>query len=389
MKKQPTPEEYIYALEALKDFRIRQSEEFEQWIQDESHRQLFREVSDYWEAMMNMEPGMAPDTERAWKRFTKKTGCRPNAHRNSRFSGKQIGWSIAIAATLLTAVWLISPFANKTDKTVVAVYPAIEEPQEVVLHTESGLAFTLTDQQDKQLVEEEGAEIVDQENVLRYHQTAEKETLAMHTLTTPRGKNFKVILDDGTEVWLNAESSLRYPVKFTDEERVVELEGEAFFHVAKDSKRAFIVKNQATEAHVLGTQFNFRAYSRESRHITLVSGSVKISDPTSVNELILEPGQDVKLGENKLTAHPVDTNEYTAWTRGLFYFDNTQLTEIMKAIGRWYNLTIVFTDETSMQYHFSFWASREETPQQTIERLNRVGKVKAILEDDRIIIGKS
>ncbi len=391
MEKQPIPEEYEYALTALNNDRIRESEEFKEWIQEESHKLLYAELSECREAAMNLHEEMAPDTEQAWKQLSTRIKQEPHAIKkiNSR-KPAIIMWSCAAAAALLIALWLAFPSIDgeKINETqIAAIFPALDEPQEVVLHTDKGLAFTLTSPQNKQDIKQIGAEVIEQEEILRYRQSKE-ESVAMHTLTTPRGKDFKVVLDDGTEVWLNAESSLHYPIKFTGKERIVELTGEAFFHVAKDKTRPFIVKSNGTEAHVLGTQFNFRAYAEESRHITLVSGSVKVSDPNSTNELILQPGQDVLLGKETLCPREVDIDEYTAWTKGLFYFDNAPLTEIMKTVGRWYNLTIVFTDETSMYYHFSFWASRKETPLQTIDRLNQVGKVKAVLENEQIIIYK-
>lgn len=390
MEKQSISEEYEYALEALNDSRIRESKEFKAWIGDEAHRKLFAELSDYREATMNLQKEISPDTEQAWERFSTRIKPRPSFIKK-KVSHKQIMiWSCGIAAALLIIVWLALPtFTGKktTGTQVAAIFPALDEPQEVVLHTDKGLTFTLNSRQNEETIKQVGAEVNEQEEVLRYHQT-EEEKIAMHTLTTPRGKDFKVVLDDGTKVWLNAESCLRYPIKFTEKERIVELEGEAFFQVAKDETHPFVVKSNGTEARVLGTQFNFRAYAEESRHITLVSGSVKVSDPVSTNELILQPGQDVLLGEETLRPREVDVEEYTAWTKGLFYFDNTTLTEIMKTVGRWYNLTIIFTDEAAMHYHFSFWADRKETPLQTIERLNRVGKVKAVLEDEQIIISQ-
>ncbi len=387
MEKKSILEEYEYALAALNDCDIRQSESFKVWLQDESHKQLFAELCDCREATMNLHSEIAPDTEQAWRHFSTRIKPNPIAARKTRFGKRFILWSCSAAATLSVAVWFVFQGLSGEKKQAAAIFPALNEPQEVVLHTDKGLTFTLTSRKDEEDIKQVGAEVNEQEEVLRYRQS-QKENIAMHTLTTPRGKDFKVILDDGTEVWLNAESCLRYPVKFTGEKRVVELKGEAFFQVAKDKEHPFVVKSNGTEAHVLGTQFNFRAYAEGSRHITLISGSVKVSDPVSTNELILQPGQDVLLGEEILRPREVDVEEYTAWTKGLFYFDNTTLTEIMKTIGRWYNLTIVFTDEATMHYHFSFWADRKETPLQTIERLNRVGKVKAILEDEQIIISQ-
>ena len=150
------------------------------------------------------------------------------------------------------------------------------------------------------------------------------------------------------------------------------------------------MKSGTAETRVLGTEFNFRAYPHENRHVTLVSGSVIVSDTQKENELQLTPGEDAPLDENDLLLIPrkVDINEYVAWKDDLFCFREAELAEIMKAIGRWYNLTIVFTDEASMRYHFNFWAERTNQPEQVLQLLNQVGKVKATLEGSRITISK-
>lgn len=384
-EEQPIVEkDYEYALQALNDEAFRQSEEFITWLDDESHRTLFREMADSREALMNLTPEMAPDVDKAWNRINP----RPATSRRKRF----YIWaaSAAAVALLVTAYSIFSDGKEKTYAEKIAiVYPASDKVQEVELQTNEGRTMLIADRENKQLLEQTGARL--NAGTLIYQKVEETgETMATHTLSTPRGKQFKVVLEDGTEVWLNAESKLHYPQRFAEDERRVELEGEAFFHVAKDAARPFIVQSGTAETRVLGTEFNFRSYPQESRHVTLVSGSVIVSDSRKENNLQLKPGEDVTLDENDglLVPRKADVNEFTAWKEDLFCFREEKLIDIMKAIGRWYNLEIVFTDEAAMHYHFNFWAQRTDPPEEVLKLLNGVGKVKAGLEGNRITISK-
>lgn len=374
------PQDYEYALQALNDLQFRQSKNFSTWLSEESHRVLFQEMMNNREALMNLNPKMAPDIDKAWQRMP--------PHTKRSFIKRYYIWAASVAAIALLLVgYTFFSFPEQTQSEVAIVLPASDKSQEVTLQTDNGLEVAITDKHDKQLIAKTGAQL--EKEALNYQNTA-SETVAMHTLSTPRGKNFKIILEDGTEVWLNAESKLRYPARFTGKERIVELEGEAFFHVTKNPSCPFIVKSGSTETRVLGTEFNFRVYPNEDRHVTLVSGSIVVSDRRKENELKLIPGQDAALDayDQLLIARNVDLNEFTAWKDDLFCFRETELLNIMKAIGRWYNITIVFADNESMHYHFNFWAERNEGPEQVIKLLNDVGKVKATLENNKITISK-
>lgn len=384
-EKQPIAEQdYEYALRALNDWKFRQSEEFIAWLEEASHHTLFKEMMDSREALMNLNPQMAPDVEKAWKRIDP-------CSKASSIQKYYVWAASAVAITLLVigySIFSTTEEENRYTETAI-VFPASDRVQEIELQIGDGHIVSITDQANKQLLAKTGV-LLAAESLIYQNDTEVQEEVITHTLSTPRGKNFKLVLEDGTEVWLNAESKLHYPNRFTGKERKVTLEGEAFFHVAKDAARPFIVKSGTAETRVLGTEFNFRAYPHENRHVTLVSGSVIVSDTQKENELRLTPGEDVPLDENDLLLIPrkVDINEYVAWKDDLFCFREAKLAEIMKAIGRWYNLAIVFTDEDPMHYHFNFWAERTDQPEQVLKLLNQVGKVKATLEGNRITISK-
>ena len=207
----------------------------------------------------------------------------------------------------------------------------------------------------------------------------------IHTLKIPRGMNKQLTLTDGTQVWLNAESTLEYPETFEGKpNREVYLKGEAYFEVTKNASQPFRVKTDALETLVLGTSFNVRAYSKEDTQVTLVEGSVKVSDKHQ-NELRLQPGEHTDQKLNKTKVEKAD--DYHSWAEGMFYFDHTELVEIMRELGRWYNINIVFTNKEIMHERLHFQANRKGTLEDALELLNTMQKVNARIEKDKVVIG--
>jgi hypothetical protein len=173
-------------------------------------------------------------------------------------------------------------------------------------------------------------------------------------LATPLGGIYQITLPDGTKVWLNAGSSLKYPMSFAKNERRVSLEGEAFFEVTKDSARPFKVLSKGQEIEVLGTAFNVNAYPGNTAiKTTLVKGKVKLSNDKRYSEAIyLLPGQQsTNTNNGKIQLANVDTAPFTAWKEGLFYFDETPLSDALQQIGRWYNVEVKYKGEVP-QTHF-------------------------------------
>lgn len=160
-----------------------------------------------------------------------------------------------------------------------------------------------------------------------------------NTINTPRGGEFKVVLPDGTKVWLNASSSLKFPTAFTGQERNVELTGEAYFEVAKNKSMPFHVLSNDTEIEVLGTHFNVMAYPDEAElKATLLEGSVKV---TSKNQSeILVPGQQARI-KDKITVIPAP-EDAIAWKKGFVSFEDTGIEAIMRKVSRWYDVDVVY-----------------------------------------------
>ncbi|MFT3935299.1 MAG: DUF4974 domain-containing protein [Chitinophagaceae bacterium] len=172
--------------------------------------------------------------------------------------------------------------------------------------------------------------------------------ISYNTMTTPKGRQFQMVLPDGTKVWLNAASSLRYPVAFAGNERKVEITGEVYFEVAKNAAMPFrVMINKETSVEVLGTHFNINAYANESSiNTTLLEGSVKVTGGN--NKAMLKPGQQARINNAATNAaaievlSDVNTDKVVAWKDGVFNFQDAKLHEVMRQLERWYDIDVVY-----------------------------------------------
>lgn len=170
----------------------------------------------------------------------------------------------------------------------------------------------------------------------------------MNTLYTPAGQRACLVLQDGTEVWLNAKSKLVYPAQFTGEERRVKVEGEAFFNVAKDSVKPFIVSAMDVDMKVLGTQFNVYCYPDVGYvETSLLEGSVRVFFSGKEKEgILLKPDQQVTAANGKMVVKPIRLNEHFLWRDGVYAFENEPLIDILKKLELYYDVKIVVEDTT-------------------------------------------
>jgi len=169
-----------------------------------------------------------------------------------------------------------------------------------------------------------------------------------NTLSTPTGGQYNIVLADGTKVYLNAVSSIKYPTQFNGDQRIVELDGEAYFEVAKNKNKPFIVKSGDQDIEVLGTHFNVHAYDNESVvKTTLLEGSVAVNYKNQKG--ILKPGQQSNVSDkfNKITIKQVDTEAAIAWKNGRFKFDNADLKTVMRQLERWYGIKVEYRGDVS------------------------------------------
>lgn len=227
--------------------------------------------------------------------------------------------------------------------------------------------------------------------------TASNDQKELNTIETPKGGQYQITLPDGTRVWLNAASSLKYPMLFATSDRKVELSGEAYFEVSKDKKRPFIVTTAQQKIKVLGTHFNINSYANEaSTKTTLFEGSVRVTlnslsrlkegeiDNMHEESVLLKPGQQSLIRAHHLQVSTVDLEEAKAWKDGFFYFNDTDLEDVMRQLARWYNVDIAYEGKIP-QRSFTGKLYRNVNASQILEIL-KYKKINYLIRDKKIII---
>lgn len=336
-------EKIMRTLEAMEHPESFPKEELHTLLSDKECVAIARDILDSREALARQH-APAPDVEAEWQSFQRKHASPETPKASSRSIGR-FRWGAALLAAASIALFFLLRPSVPSGYTVFEASPVA---QVVSMETHEGI----------------------------------------HTLNIPRGMNKQLTLADGTRVWLNAESSLQYPETFAGkEQRVVHLKGEAYFEVAKDSLHPFLVKTDVLETRVLGTAFNVRAYSPEDTQVTLVEGSVKVSDKHH-HELQLKPGEHatVRKGNALKSTQVAEASAYRSWADGQFYFDDTELVEIMRELGRWYNVDILFTNREIMDDRLHFQAERNGSLADALELLNSMQKVNARIENGQVIV---
>lgn len=209
--------------------------------------------------------------------------------------------------------------------------------------------------------------------------------LVYNSVSIPRGGQYQLVLPDGTKVWLNADSSIRFPVAFVGKERKVTITGEAYFEVAKDKKKPFIVSSANMDVEVLGTHFNVSAYAEESIvKTTLLEGSVKINNKKS--EVYLVPGQQSQLNNSGQFSikNNIDVDKEIAWTKGKFQFNSNTIQEIMLQLSRWYDVEVIYQGKVSSET-FSAIIKRSSNISQVLKLMEASG-VKFDIEGKKIYV---
>lgn len=197
----------------------------------------------------------------------------------------------------------------------------------------------------------EAMEVEQKEGVLSYQTVRpvqeNAETVEYNMLATERGGEYQLVLSDGTRVFLNAVTSLKYPVVFGEGERRVELDGEAYFEVAADSARAFVVEVGDMEVEVYGTSFDVTTFYEGEVRTVLVEGSVGVREPGSGKVCRIVPGQMAVYDreDRSIAVKETDVTLYTAWKEGLFRFEEVRLEDIMETLSRWYDVDVFFDDD--------------------------------------------
>ena len=370
-----------------KEANLKELRQLEQWIRNPENEHLFKE---YFKANHYANKVLKTyDLETAKKNILQQI--------NRRKAKSNYIFKYAVAATLaliLTTTYFFGDsLFNTTDKDVVS--PPIFNAN-TIEHGKDKAVLTL--ENGSQIALEKGNSIQTQNatsngKVLVYQNKAKQIVeLVYNQLTVPRGGQFVVKLSDGTKVWLNSESQLKYPVSFIKgQSREVELAyGEAYFDVSPSSKHKgakFKVFNKFQEIDVLGTEFNIRAYKGESNvYTTLVEGKISIS--TDNKNLGLKPNQqlDLDINNNTSAIKTVDVYNEVSWKDGVFSFESNTLEEVMKVFSRWYNIEIVFKNNSIKNEEFVGILRKNKRLETILKTFKNYGVIKNFEIDDKKVV---
>ena len=298
-----------------------------------------------------------------------------------------ITWSKYAAVILLFVSMGIFWFVNEKKQEVENVTVAKIEhgSMKAQLVLANGRKVDLVPETNLQLEEEGGTRILTLDNMVKYSgmdslvgQSAE---VKYNTLIVPRGGEFSLELADGTRVWLNTESKLRYPVAFTGKERKVEMEGEVYFEVAKNKEKPFIVTVNGVDIRVLGTSFNVSAYQEEVV-TTLVEGKVQLKKGNE--QVILSPNQQAIWSDDEFRVKQVDARNYVLWKEGIFYFEDVDLETILDDMARWYNVNVFYMNPALKEMKFSVEIRRYGDINEILRRIGQTKRVKFEIKDRTI-----
>lgn len=281
--------------------------------------------------------------------------------------------SILVLLSIGLTVYLYSTRSDKDDTQLISRYgdDVLPGGNRAILTLADGSHIDLDSAANGLLADQQGIRITkDEDGTITYEIASDgagAATVAYNTISTPNGGQYKVVLPDGSTVWLNAASALTYPTQFTGNERQVTFSGEGYFEIARNERQPFILQSPRQTIQVLGTAFNLSAYDNEPIvTTTLVNGSISIAGAQFAQEKTLKPGQQSELSGQNIRINEVDVRDYTSWKDGLIILNDTDLAMIIRQLERWYDV------------EFDLGSIPTETKLNGI--LHRNAKLSAILE---------
>ncbi len=297
--------------------------------------------------------------------------------------------AILIITSLVALLYFSNNRAEKLSNQKLAQHDLLPGGNKAILTLADGKKISLTDAKNGTLAHQDELNInKTQDGQLVYdvnnHSSITPQTITYNIIETPRGGQYHLTLADGTQVWLNAASSLRYPTTFTGKERKVELTGEAYFEVIHNNKMPFKVIANGQEIEDIGTHFNVNAYTDELvTKTTLLEGAVKVSQ--NKNSKFLTPGQQVSINTSgTFNISEPDLDEVVAWKNGMFQFNDVDIESVMRQIARWYNVDVSF-EGTIPTYTVHGKISRNSNASQVLKILE-LGGINFKIEGRKIIL---
>lgn len=249
-----------------------------------------------------------------------------------------------------------------------------------------GTEVVLDEHQNEEIKTDAGVKVVNNNKVLKYSAVVNSadvnsSKVTYNTLHVPNGGIYEIELPDGSKVWLNSETSLKFPTQFVGNQRVVSVDGEAYFEIHKDKKKPFIVKSQMADITVLGTHFNVSSYSEDAYFATtLIEGSVQLSASNNkVADVVLKPGQKgilLKGESSNISVKEVNVYQDIAWKDGKFFFEKEKLGSIVDKLSRWYKVDIKFEDQSVKNYTFTGVAQKDKSLDYLLDIISQTSNVR-------------
>lgn len=382
MKQEEIPVEKLYKkLEnTLSDAA---DKEVEEWLKIPSHRSYFEHLKQFHQ-LYERQKASGTDVQNAWEAMRKKINKK--ASRRLR----TLVWISTLAASVLVGwgigyLFLLSPMPEMTKPEMVQILPG---KVQAILELANGNTYDLQEN----FVQTISKNILLDSGRLNYIQsdTGCHDQLVMNKLSIPRGGEFQLVFEDGTKVWLNAESMLKYPQTFPATSREVWLDGEAYFEVAKDAQRPFIVHSGIQKITVLGTSFGITAYPGEDRFsTTLVDGKVQVEYSGDTKEVYsLQPGERVLYHSpsNTIRLEKVDVREFVAWKDGRYVFSRRRLEDMLNTLSRWYDFDVFFRDPRAKEIVFSGELKRFESFDDILKMIEKSSEVQFSVQGHTVMV---
>ena len=356
------------------------------WLEeDPEHLEFYEQVLRFYAEGSHFRDNEG--LKKAWKNVQRKTG-------NMRQTVVRLATVVSTIAASILVVATLFYLTNKDSVPTELVGNEIIKPgtDKAVLILNDDSQYNLSP--GRSFILKEGHSILNcTGEKLEYTESEKKISeveIKYNTLKIPRGGEFFLRLSDGTKVWLNSESSLRYPAHFSEKERTVELTGEAYFEVAKNEHSPFLVTSGKQVVKVLGTRFNISSYA-ESKFIftTLVEGKVEVFEKNNPqNKCILAPCRQSVFSKNDLLVsnHKVDPSAFVAWKDGRFVFNDESLASIMQVLSRWYDVQVIFANTGRKNIRFTGNLQRSVHIQEILSKIEKTEEVRFSINNKTVII---
>ena len=262
-----------------------------------------------------------------------------------------------------------------------------------ILTLADGKKISLSDAMNGDIAKEAGFSITKTADGQLVYNVAGSENVndsRLNTISTPNGGEWQIQLPDGSMVWLNAASSIQYSLNIgTAKQRVVKLDGEAYFEVAKNATHPFIVETDKQSVEVLGTHFNINSYKDERvTKTTLLEGSVRVSHNITNESEVLKPGEQSLVSVSGMDIKEVDVDESIAWKNGYFMFNNERQESILRKVARWYNVEIEYADADAKEVMYYGTVSRFEKISKVLRKFEQTGEVRFDIKGNKVIVYK-